>query len=167
MVVKVTGAAGWVFPPELRGKQPLYPKGTALGKEQAPGSLSLLWEGIWGLPYGFPSACVLSASSLPALGTSEHGDLGQSSRSQHVCMAQDGEGWRDCRELHPFPLPRGFFGHGLAVLKPPRKGNLIRALLNPTVFAEETGETGTRIADGVRSNACISAARKWGRNWYF
>lgn len=121
MVVKVTDAAGWVFPPELRGKQPFYPKGTALGKEQAPGSLSLLWEGIWGLPYGFPSACVLSASSLTALGTSEHGDLRQSSRSQHVCMAQDGEGW-GLQGSPSFPTPQGIFWAWTGCAEAPQEG---------------------------------------------
>lgn len=126
-MVKVTGAAGWVLPPELGGKEPLHPKGTALGKEQAPGPLSLLWEGIWGLPYGFPSACVLFASSLPGLGTLEHGAFGtEQPKPAHLY----GTGWRRIWGLQgapSFSTPQEifFFGHGLAMLKPPRRGNLI------------------------------------------
>lgn len=100
LVVKVTGAAGRVFPPELGGKEPLYPKGTTLRKEQAPGSLSLLWEGIWGLPYGFPSACVLVASSLPGLGTLEHGAFGI---EQPKPARLYGTGWRRMGELQGAP----------------------------------------------------------------
>lgn len=121
MVVKVTGAAGWVFPPELGGKEPLYPKGMGLGKEQAARSLSLLWEGIWGLPYGFPSACV-PVCQLPAcpghLGTWSFWDRAAKA-STSVWHRMEKDGGTAGSPILPYS-PGDFFGHGLAVLKPPQ-----------------------------------------------
>ena len=110
----------------------LYLKGTAPGRDWAPGfsaaTLPSRWAGIWGLPYGFPSALALPARSLPAPDTLEH----RASRSsweraaragrELVWTAQDGEGWGGCGEPGPSPLPSGFFGQRLAVPKPPREG---------------------------------------------
>lgn len=104
----------------------LHPKGTAPGRDWAPGfstaTLPSRWAGIWGLPYGFPPAPALPAISLPALDTSEHQSSWERAvraGRELVWTTQDGEGWGGCREPGPSPLPRGFGGQGLAEPKPP------------------------------------------------
>ena len=79
-----------------------------------------------------------------------------------------------------FPAPQGLFWAETGCAEAPQGREILAELsTNPELFTEETGgEMGMRkkywatakrdgVADGVRSNACISAEGKLVRTWYF
>ena len=86
----------------------LYPNGTAPGSDWAPGfsaaALPLHSAGIWGLPYGFPSAPALSTSSLPAPDTLEHGAPGNE-QPELVWTTQEGGSMGRVQGTQSFSAP--------------------------------------------------------------
>lgn len=118
----VAGAAGWVLPPELGGKQPLPRRqGTREQLGSAPLPSPGAGQGFGVFPMGFPLLLpCLPAPCLPRPPRSAE-LLGKSSQSwPGPCRVE--EGWGGCREPGPSPLPMGLFWAGTGCAKAPREG---------------------------------------------
>lgn len=119
MVVKVTGAPGWVFPPELGGKEPLDPKGTALGEEGAGSWAPFLALGRDLGPSLWFSICLCPVCQLPACPGHLRAFGAEQPKPARLYGQDGGDGGTAGNPILPHS-PGGFFGHGLAVLKPPQ-----------------------------------------------
>lgn len=131
LTAKAAGAAGWVLPPGLGGKQPLperHDTGEGLGSRVQHRRPPLVVGRDLGSSLWF-SICFCPACQLPAcpgrLGARSITEVpGKSGQSWSGPRRME-EGWGGCGDPGPSPLPKGFFGQELAVPKPPGKGNLV------------------------------------------